>query len=229
MTLRGFDASSVQGHLPFDAVAQQGLSFGIFKAYQGNDFADGTFSANVAGAQAAGLEPFGYCFAYPLPGKAGVFGRLAKEQAKVFVDRVWSELPNRPIFLDLEWPAFQDWHKWGCTAQSISDWCAECAEQVTLECCGIRPVLYTYPFWWAQVSHADTSWAADYGLWIASYVTHGQWPGDSDAPVIPHPWTDWKFWQFDGDGGLRLPNGVDSDFCLFNGDGDALAAFARGA
>lgn len=227
--IRGFDASSVQGVVPFAALAAQDLRFGIFKAQQGNDGFDPSFVANVKGALEVGIEPFPYCFAYPLPEKAGKVGRHPREQARIFVDRTIGAsktMVGRPFFLDLEWPEVEEWSKWGCSAQQISEWCAECADEVHI-LTGVRPILYTYPYWWAAVSKADVSWAAQYQLWLAAYTTGGQWPRDGQRPRVPKPWIDWCVWQFDGNGGLRLPNGVDADFCMFNGDEDALRALAH--
>lgn len=226
--IRGFDASAAQGVIPWGRL-DPSLRFAILKAQQGNDGFDPTFTRNVKGALETGLEPFAYCFAYPLPAKAGKTGRCPREQARLFVDRVTAAHPlmhGRPLFLDLEWPMPQDWGTWGCTAESIAEWCAEHCDEVA-SYSGVTPILYTYPDWWAHVSKADVSWAAAYPLWLASYVTKGRWPIDGQAPRCPSPWSDWLFWQFDGNGGLTLPNGVDADFCVFNGDEAALSALAR--
>lgn len=224
--IRGFDASSAQGLLNFGKL-DPALRFVILKAQQGNDGFDPFFERNMRAALAAGLVPFPYCFAYPLPATNGVFGRDPLEQAKLCVDRVhaFPEMRGRPIFLDLEWPAPNEWAKWGCTAKQISEWCRDfCAEVQKLS--GVAPVIYTYPWWWGEVSRADTSWAARYGLWMADYRAAGRWPDEGARPLIPTPWTDWLFWQFDGDKGLRLPSGADADFCVFNGDEEALAELA---
>lgn len=111
----------------------------------------------------------------------------------------------------------------------------DCAAEVH-RLSGVAPVLYTYPWWWAAVrdgvsaygfpTKGDVTWAKAYGLWLASYRTG--WPKPGDAPKVPAPWSQWTFWQFDGNGGLRLPNGIDCDFCVFRGDDAALTAFAAG-
>lgn len=231
--IRGFDASAVQGPLPFSKLAPD-LRFCILKAQQGNDGFDPWFGRNMKAALVSGLAPFAYCFAYPLPSQApgsviagGIPGRDPLEQAAICVSRVhaYPEMVGRPLFLDLEWPPPQEWGKWGCSAEQISEWCrAFCAEVARLS--GVMPVLYTYPDWWRHVSAADTSWAAPYPLWMADYHAAGRWPRDNEAPIIPRPWIDWLFWQFDGDKGLRLPNGVDCDFCVFNGTEAELQALS---
>lgn len=222
--IKGFDASSVQGVLPLAQLGPE-YRFVILKAQQGNDGFDPSFERNMLAAFAASIEAFAYCFAYPLPDSPGKLNRCPLEQARLFVERVYKfpQMRGRPIFLDLEWPELGDWKKWGCTAASISAWCRDCAAEV-FRLTGVRPILYSYPYWWAAVSAADVSWAAAYALWIAAYITG--WPADGAGPKIPHPWASWLFWQFDGNGGLRLPNGVDADFCVFNGDEAALKALS---
>jgi len=232
--IRGLDASAVQGPLPYSKLDPE-IRFAILKAQQGNDGFDPWFGRNMRAALANGLVPFAYCFAYPLPPQnpgsviaGGIPGRDPREQAKLCVTRVhaYPEMVGRPLFLDLEWPPPNDWAKWGCGASQISEWCRVfCAEVACLS--GVMPVLYTYPWWWRSVSAADTSWAAAYPLWIADYHAAGRWPRDNESPVIPRPWIDWLFWQFDGNGGLKLPNGVDADFCLFNGTEAELQALYR--
>lgn len=227
--VRGIDASSVQGALPYKQLVELGHRFAILKAQQGNDGFDPWFARNMRAGIDEGLEVFAYCFAYPLPpGKKAdgspIFGRDPKEQAKICVDKVYRfpEMHGRPIFLDLEWPEPTEWAKWGCTAKQIAAWCnAFCAEVHCLA--GAKPVIYTYPWWWAEVSKSgDVAWAAEYPLWLAAYIKG--WPAKGQMPRIPKPWTSLLFWQFDGNGGLVLPNGVDADFCIFNGTDDELRA-----
>lgn len=51
------------------------------------------------------------------------------------------------------------------------------------------------------------------------------------TPRVPHYWFDMGrrelFFQFDGDGGLRFPNGTDADFNIFRGSFEALQCFAN--
>lgn len=216
--IRGFDASSVQGVVPFAAMASvAGMAFVLLKAWTGNDGPDPTFARNCAGALAAGIEPFGYAFAYPLRDAPGHPGRSPEEQARFFAKAIWSVLPGKPIFIDLEWPAPGDLAKWGIDWAFVSDWCRRLCLEVTRLCGGVKPRIYTYSDWWRHMAAAtDVSWAADYALWMAWYVPH--WPQPGDKPRIEKPWTDWEFWQWDGDKGERMTNGVDADFCVFNGE-----------
>src|SRR5579872_577519 len=142
--IKGFDASSVQGEIPWASLGD--YRFVILKSQQGNDGLDPEFAHDVAGAQAAGIEPFAYCFAYPLDHID------PKAQAKLFMDAVARGGLDikRPVFVDCEWPEIGDWPKWGCTAKQITAYLERLfAELVAL---GARPCLYTYPVWWAAVS-----------------------------------------------------------------------------
>lgn len=236
--LRGLDASSVQAGLPFATLAAAGHKFVILKGQQGNDGFDPWFERNMKAALEHGIEPFPYCFTYPLPHLD------PKAQAQLFVERVhrYPEMRGRPIFIDAEWPEVvgrdgkKGWKEWKCSPAQISEWQRVNAEEVH-RLSGVRPRLYTYDWWWACVRDgapgygypkgADVSWAAEYPLWMAWYTN--KWPNEGDKPRIPKPWSSWEFWQFDGNGGLRLPNGVDSDFCVFNGDEAGLRALANGS
>lgn len=231
--LKGIDASSVQGALPYKQLVEAGHRFAILKAQEGNGGFDPWFERNMQAALAHGIEPFAYCFAYPLPAGAKadgtpIFGRDPKEQAKICVDKVYRfpEMVGRPIFLDLEWPEPGEWAKWKCTAGQIAAWCKDfCAEVYRLT--AVKPIIYTYPWWWAEVSKSgNVAWAGEYPLWLAAYIKG--WPAPRQSPRIPKPWTSCLFWQFDGNGGLRLPTGVDSDFCTFNGTEAELQALAHG-
>jgi lysozyme len=232
---KGLDASSVQGLLPYDRLGDYG--FVILKGQQGNDGFDPFFERNYKGALDHGIEPFVYCFAYPLP-------KLdPKLQAGLFVDRAYAACPEmrgRPFFIDEEWPEVvplkpggKGWKEWGCSPPQVAGWMRDNAAEVR-RLTGRKPVLYTYDWWWSAVrdgspacgfpEKGDVSWASDCDLWMAWY--RQGWPVPGMSPKVPAPFSDWLFWQFDGNGGLVLPNGRDADFCVFNGSREELRAWA---
>lgn len=236
--LKGFDASSVQGIIPFETLSPE-LRFGIFKAQQGNDGFDPYFWRNVKACMDSGRVPGAYFFAYPLPHLD------PREQARIFYDRSNGFGTNRgelPPFIDLEWPEVvpskaggKGWKEWGCSPQQISDWSEAHLDEVT-KLWGHKPYLYTYEWWWNCLrlgapaygfpKGADVSWAAKYELWIPRYINRWPEPGWK-AKLVP-PFTRAPFVQIDGNGGMRLQNGVDSDFCIFDGTEEELRAIADG-
>lgn len=210
--IRGIDASSVQGLLNIDKLDADGCKFLIHKCKQGNDGKDAFFERNIAAAMAKGWTVGAYHFMYPLPH----LDPVAQAEGFFAASSVGAAYGDLPPALDLEWPdPDAGWKKWGCTANQINDFARACAERVT-QLFGRRPMIYIYPYFAQKLSAASTAWLAEYPLWIASYQT---------KPTIPKPWTDWAIWQYDGNGGARMPGGGDADFNWFNGDALALARF----
>lgn len=235
--IRGLDGSAAQGDIPFESLTSD-IRFGIFKAQQGNDGFDPYFWKNVKKATDLGIVPGAYFFAYPLPHLD------PRDQAKMFFDRSRGFGSNKgelPPFIDLEWPeviardAHKGWKEWKCSPKQISNFAKELASEMTA-LWGVKPIIYIYDWWWECIRNgapaygfpegADVSWAAEYDLWMAHYIN--RWPVPGEKPKVPPPFKDWRFWQFDGNGGLRLPNGADCDFCVFNGEQSDLIALADG-
>jgi LysM repeat protein len=72
-------------------------------------------------------------------------------------------------------------------------------------------------------------WAKDYPLWIAQYLNRPA--TDSDQPLQPKGWQDWKIWQHSEKGMLTgvtnddgIPTAVDLNY--FRGTFEDLTAFA---
>lgn len=76
--------------------------------------------------------------------------------------------------------------------------------------------------WHAQYPHLGTISTADYRAALEKM--------DRYTPAIPLLWNkrglSELFFQFDGDGGLHLPNGVDADFNIFRGSKEQLIEVA---
>ena len=103
--------------------------------------------------------------------------------------------------------------------QGVSDFMDE-TEQLWGRPC----VFYTYPsFWIGALGNPGLDNPLAYKisrrpLWIAHY--------GAKTPIVPRVWTKWAFWQYDGNGGEKLYNGVDSDFNWFQGNEADLAALS---
>jgi GH25 family lysozyme M1 (1,4-beta-N-acetylmuramidase) len=195
---KGIDVSTIQGNINFQAVAASGISFIIARCGVGNGGIDADYNKNRVGAKSANLNFMAYHFIYPLPTISSQPLRDPIKQANYHFNACEGELAG----IDCEWPAPQDFSKWGCTAAQINQWMIAYFNEYTSLDNGRKPLLYTYPYW-ASAINFDQQFT-QYPLWIASYQA---------SPAIPHPWTDWVMWQNSG-GSQHLPNGgvpVDTD------------------
>lgn len=225
--IRGFDVSAVQGILDVPSIVAAGYQFAILKCQQGNDGKDPDFETNRKALNAAGILVSAYHFVYPLPHLDPA------AQAEIFfkASDCGTNVGDLPVCVDFEWPAPELWAHWGCTAVQIGKWFKSFLEKMT-ELFGHRPVVYTYPWFITALLQggADLSFLVDYPLWMADYSHAGKLITEGMSPLIPKPWQgrQWFFWQHDGNGGLRLPNGSDADFDVFNGTFEDLQKLAAG-
>lgn len=202
----GLDTSRYQGVVPWKECADFGYKFAFVKATDGPTTVDAEFDHNWLGLRAEPKILGGtYHFAQPsfnaeLQGKRvlvsdGVLGRCLD-----------LEKAGNRHGIDLA-----DWVEQFCLANEAE------TKSVT--------IIYTGGYFWnetiGKLDARRTEFFRKRPLFLAAY-THGPNPR-----VLPYPWQDvgWTFWQFDGDGGMRLPNGVDVDVSLFAGDFATLQAF----
>jgi len=143
----------------------------------------------------AEILPACYHFIYPLPANPSQPLRDPIKQANYH----WNAAGGEIAFIDCEWPAPQDFVKWGVTGATINQWMITYFQEYTRLDGGRKPGLYTYPYFAAAIKF-DASFV-QYPLWIASY---------EPAPVIPAPFTNYKIWQNTG-GTQKLYNGTPCD------------------
>ena len=238
--VQGTDVSVMQNTVPFDKLKAAGHEFTFIRCKVGNNPGiDTRFVENVRRARDAGLYVAPYFFPFPLAHinpMAQVAGFL--DAAMVDGDAVGGNRGDLPPAYDLEWPAPENWAERGCTADQIVDYA--CAQLARIhDDYGIAPIIYSYPYFIASLSKAKNfAHLMKYNLWLAGGPQYkngnGQVPRRADdgtwldnAPKVPG-WNDtWLFWQHDGDGGKRLPTGVDCDFNVFRFDSTALGQLAQ--
>jgi lysozyme len=213
----GVDTHAGYGRINWKLVAQSGVRFMWNKSAEGNEpnKDDLSFIRNCSEAQAHSISAGVYFFPYPLPSAPGAPpGRHPLEQAERFHKRVrglGSKFGELSPVVDAEWPAPQDWLKWGCSAPQINDWLMQHCHAVAL-LFGRLPVIYTYPHWWRMLSlSADTSWAGRYPLWLADY----SWPQEGSPPFgwtpprltwVSEAWSRWHVCQHSAEGSsVRVP------------------------
>ena len=207
----GLDVWHGYGNIDWKKVAAAGYRFVWAKCSVGNEPQqdDPAYERYVKGAQDAGLAVGAYLFPFPLPTMKQGDGRSPIEQVERFAAKsklLGSRAGELSPMIDLEWPAPQDWAKWGCTAEQISEWGKEACEAITL-LWGRLPVIYHYPWWEKAIGTANDHWAGRYPLCMAAYTHPGPGvPPDGKSPPVPPPWTEWAAWQHSADGSpTRVP------------------------
>lgn len=232
MTVRGVDISKFQGvQVPFGELKVLGVTFAIMRCHHGNEEKkDSTFADNVRRARDYGLNVGAYFVPFPLPHlKPRDQVNLWGTSALVDGELVGTMVGDMPPWLDLEWPPPEEWAKWKCSAQQIMDWAFGCLYEMDRDW-GITTGVYGYPYFFSALSKAiDWHDMANRRLWIAGGPQYKNGNGkvpdlSKERPPRTNIWGDeWCIWQHDGDGGAKLPNGVDADFNVFNGTADEFA------
>ena len=190
-----------------------GVSFIFIRAAYGTGV-DTRFVANWAGARSAGLLRGAYLFYRPTD------DGTPEQQAEAFVAALGGDLGELPLVVDVE-------NERGVSLPppaALAAGARACLSRVQL-LSGRRPIVYTNKLWQDHVG--SPSWSHDYDLWLAAWPK--VWTPDL-RPSLPNGWSDWRFWQYSGDGnGLGPQYGVESgaiDLDAFNGDEAALRAYA---
>lgn len=240
--VKGLDVSAMQGIVPPNVWRQlydSGCRFVYHRAVVGNDSGvDGVLARNFAASKDAGLLAGVYCFTYPLPWIAPVDQCMAwiSKLEKARVLHTW----DLPPMNDFEWPArwryevkdgvrtlVDDWStKWkGVSPLQLRNYACE-QQEILARSTGLKWVLYGYPDFFTQMEVHLAPDLGKYLLNLANYNVRGRWPTEEEAKRLAFsakpPWEKATFVQNDGNGGLALPSGVDSDFDIFLGTEDEL-------
>ncbi|MCW2910403.1 MAG: hypothetical protein JWL68_5192 [Actinomycetia bacterium] len=197
----GIDLSSYQPS--FDWSAEKGrISFAFIKATEGTTIRDPSFAANWQRAKDIGIVRGAYHFGHP--------GNGAATEATAFLDTVRAHGLNAGdlLALDLE---VSDGLGPARVAEYARNWCADVHKAT-----GHTPVVYTFLSFAQQGNCAGLG---HYPLWIAEPSA------PAGRPVVPRPWSAWKFHQYG-----TAPVGSNTvDVDVFNGGTAALKAFANPA
>jgi lysozyme len=195
----GIDLSSFQPS--FDWSAEKGrISFAFIKATEGRTITDPDFAANWQAAKALGIVRGAYHFAHPRNGAA------TDSQAFLATVRAHGLQAGDLLALDLE---TSDGLSPARVAEYARNWCTDVHKAT-----GHTPIVYTFLSFAQQGNCAGLG---HYPLWIAEPSA------PAGRPVVPKPWSTWKFHQF---GTARVGSNT-VDVNVFNGDTAALKKFAN--
>jgi lysozyme len=198
-TVEGVDVSDFQPGINWGAVKAAGRDFAFMKATQGTYNTQSTFSANWAGAKAAGVLRSAYHFFDPT--EDGV------AQANHFLSVVGHlEDGDLPPMLDIECPDGDPNCEYTGNAgsapsatiiQRALDW-LHTVESAT----GRKAIVYSFPAYFPDLATNDSALAA-YPLFIATL---------SNCASVPPPWSSAKFWQYSWTGSVSgISQQVDLD------------------
>ncbi len=186
---QGIDVSRYQGSIDWKKVANDGITFAIMKATEGQSYRDQTFLGNVKNAKAAGLLVGAYHF---IKATSKITAKLeAANFYKAIQDAGGIQVFDLPLVMDYE----SDGAKIGkAMITEVSKAFLEELEKLT----GKKGMIYTYPAFIGNFSGLQ-----GYDLWIARYSA-------TREPENASGWTQWTIWQYHGgiagEGGT-LPNG----------------------
>jgi lysozyme len=190
----GIDASRHQGTIPWGAMAEQ-VKFAYLKSTEGISYQDPKFAESAKACPRDRV--FLGAYHYFLPERDPI------AQAKNFHDVAGASTNLLPA-LDFEIIR-------GETKPLEAIRSAVRFVEKTEQLWGCRCLVYSYPNFLDQFRAMPK--ASKYlqalgqrPLWVAHYRPR------NGIPRVPWPWQQYAIWQFDGDGGLALPNGVDCDF-----------------
>jgi len=219
----GIDVSTYQGRIPLKECKERGVEFMIARSTYGLAFLDNTFKTNWAAAGAAKVMRGAYMVYVP--------GKDPAQQARA----MWRAMGpldylDMPPAIDFEIPASPR------DPAGLLEGLLACKRELQRRT-GRMPILYTGKWFWADaVGDLDSEEAVEMPMWHAQYPStkrdtrpYLQVMELYGGPTVAKPWASRgkkeTIWQWDGDGGLVLPNGVDSDFNKFNGTRADLDAF----
>ena len=177
--LTGIDVSHWQGAIDWSKVKAAGVKFAFAKATEGRKTVDARYQTNRDRAEAAGLAIGAYHFARP-----DHTTNDAVREADWFVDHAGLRGRNLLPVLDLEVTG-------GLGRKALTTWVRAWLGRVQGRL-GVKPVIYTYPYFWIDYM-GNTTWFAANGyrmLWIAHY--------DVNSPKVPASNWDgagWTMWQ----------------------------------
>ncbi len=224
----GIDIALWQGAVDFPSLPKAGIQFVIIKATNGSRSVDPRFKQNWAASK--GLLPRGayLWFTDDDPVQQADFAVKTLSDA--------GDIGDISLTVDFEEP------KTAYRGTALLDRLRTCLARIETVT-GRAPILYTGSWYWQGYAHdLDAPDIVDkYPLWLAQYPRAtlrdrracGTSPPELPEPNCPKPWKDRRLkpflWQFDGDGGCQLPNGVDADFNEFlGGDFDAFCGRTQG-
>lgn len=200
----GVDVSHYQGHIDWNKLAEQNVSFAFIKATEGSGMIDESVKYNLKAADDTDIKISAYHFFS--------FDSSGETQAENFISTVEKESIDMPPVIDIEYYGDK-----ACNKPDSAD-----MEKILIPLLsalenyyGVKPIIYTTTPVYFRYLHGKFS---DYPLWIRNV---------NFEPAF----IDWKFWQYSDKGELYGFRGDEKyiDLNVYNGsEKDFLEEFCSG-
>ena len=215
----GIDVYNGNGAVNWSSVKTAGKSFAFVKATEGVDFVDARLSANMTGAQNAGVWVGPYHFARINSNETNPNDAI--DEANDFVDAIQQYYVNpgrvlRPV-LDVENGPDDGRAIKPYLSQWVRDFIGKVEERLH-----VTPIIY------CNTNYATNYFETDlnvYPLWLASINTA---PPNLPPASADGIWSGWNFWQYSWTGGVSGVPSADVDKDAYVGTLDQLVAEFRG-
>lgn len=208
---KGIDVSWYQGKaVPWAKLVEAGISWAYVRASIGVS-ADVNVEANVRGAAAAGMQVGVYHFLRSGDDVEKQISALRRATAS------FQELLTLPVAIDAEEQS---------AYKNLDGYVARIVDfEMTVARAGLGyPVLYTYESMLASMRAMGLQPILNMPVWVAKYPK----PALMAQQVPKCPGWDVFAWQYDGDGGERMPNEVDCDYNFSSLTAQEIAMLTNG-
>ena len=226
--LLGVDVSRFQGDVNWNAMSQDGVSFGFAKATEGVGFLDSRFHSNMTNSRLAGVPIGAYHYARP-DSFVGTLADPVKQdainEANDFVDEIESyylTYPGeylRPVLDVEELPVSAEINTTSEQRAYLSDWVRD-FNSVVQSRLGVDVIIYANANY--TNNYLDAS-LRSFDLWLArwTYNTNNM-PTNANLGV----WNSWAFWQWSDSWNVGGITPIDGNY--FDGDLNDLSQFLAG-
>jgi lysozyme len=206
----GIDVSKYQGRIDWEAVATTPVRFAVLRATLGNDYRDGRYAGNAAGARRNGLTVGAYHYAKP-----GLARRDPRVEADHFLDVIGLRAGDVIPVLDIE-------ETGGLGPRQLRTWASAWLQRV-YERTGVRAMIYSgISFWHGSMRNTASFARLDHPLWVAHWYV-----GAPDVPGRRWGGRGYTIWQWSAAGRIAGIDGpVDRDWMKGNLSRGTVASIA---
>ena len=199
----GLDCSRYQQNITWNLVKEAGVQFAFVKVTEGTAGHEDTLynlRGRILDAQQNGIKVGYYHFARP--GDVSNPEDDANAEAQNVLGHIgYLPVANLPLVLDIE--AYASTIVWDNKVDHMNRFIKTFIQ--TLSEHNISVIIYSYK---SFMDINATPQFGSYPLWIAAYINNPE----VNLPVLPNGWSEWKIWQFTGQGQINGYSGnIDLD------------------